>query len=388
MAFCEGIKRFLRGDVWDNEVSLHPHSQFTSMKHKNLKTIVIIFLNVLLCGIIIWFFTQNSILRPYAGSFLKEAISAMLLLGSLYANYFLLYPKIYQKYSYHIYWLAVVLMSIVVGIVDMAIAYPYIASCNANLIQIVGFFTFVSTHLFFTIGRNLALNFFPYLFRERQHLRHSLEKEREIVYERVRMLDVTDKDSNIQLVSIDEIFYCQQQRNFTMVYTVQNKSYTRLGSMKHLEQLFGEEEFIRITTTLLVPFRYIQSCQNNVVVMKQMPWEAEPTTFQLEPKTSAEISERIAEFISRKDAVSGEEEVLETPMMPAAKRKPATPPDEKIQEVLYYIGKHPNCNSLDIVGGTGFSLSTVERCLSELRKQGLIEHTGSKKSGGYCAVPL
>lgn len=35
--------------------------------------------------------------------------------------------------------------------------------------------------------------------------------------------------------------------------------------MKHLEQLFGEEEFVRITTTLLVPFQYIQSCKNNTV---------------------------------------------------------------------------------------------------------------------------
>ena len=73
------------------------------MKNKHLKTIVIISLNVLFCTLVIWFFTQYSILRPYAGSFLKEAISAMLLLGSLYANYFLLYPKIYQKNSYHIY---------------------------------------------------------------------------------------------------------------------------------------------------------------------------------------------------------------------------------------------------------------------------------------------
>ena len=369
MALCEGIKRFLRGDVWDNEVSLHPHSHFTSMKFKHLKTIVIILLNILLCAIMLWFYVRNSYLRPFSGSFLKEVISGLLLLGSLYFNHFLLCPLIYKKNSYFIYWLLVTLMAIVIGGVDLAMAYSYIKSHNVALIECFGHFKFFSKVLFFTIGRNLALNFFPYLFRERQHLRHSLEKEREIVYERVRMLDVTDKDSNIHLVSIDEIFYCQQQRNFTMVYTVQNKSYTRLGSMKHLEQLFGEEEFIRITTTLLVPFRYIQSCQDNVVVMKKMPWEKEPTSFQLEPKPSAEISERISEFISQKNIVAGEEEVSETPVMPAAKRKTATPPDEKIQEVLSYIGKHPNCNSTDIVGGTSYSLSTVERCLSELRKQ-------------------
>ncbi|MBR4488761.1 MAG: winged helix-turn-helix domain-containing protein, partial [Bacteroidales bacterium] len=169
-------------------------------------------------------------------------------------------------------------------------------------------------------------------------------------------------------------------------YTVQNKSYTRLGSMKHLEQLFGEEEFIRITTTLLVPFQYIQSCQDNVVVMKKMPWKKSPTAFQLEPKTGAEIAERIAEFMRLKDVVSGGKEGAETSVSTVSKRKPASPPDEKIREVLSYIEHHANCNSADIIAGTKYSLSTVERCLSELRKQGLIEHTGSKKSGGYRTV--
>ena len=356
------------------------------MKHKHLKTIVIILLNVLFCAITIWLFVRNSILRQFTGSLFKESLSAILLLGSLYANYFLLYPKIYKKYSFVIYCLAVVFIALAVAVIDLAIAYPNIMSCNAQLIQYVGFYNFFSTTLFFTAGRNLALNFFPYLFRERQHLRQSLDKEREIVYERVRMLDVTDKNSDIQLISIDEIFYCQQQRNFTVIYTVQNKSYTRLGSMRHLEQLFGDEAFIRITSTLLVPFQYIQSCQDNVVVMRKMPWEKNPTAFQLEPKTSGEITERIAEFMSQKDVVLGGKEGVETSVSTVGKQKPATPLDEKIREVLSYIENHANCNSADIIAGTKYSLSTIERCLSELRKQGLIEHTGSKKSGGYRTV--
>ena len=344
---------------------------------KYLKTVALVLLNVLFCATVIWLFTQNSVLRPYAGSFLKEALSALLLLGSLYANYFLLYPRIYKKYSYIIYWAAVVFFAIVVGIADLAIAYPFIVSVNPQLIKHVGYYNFFSTILYFSIGRNLALNFFPYLFRERQQLRHSLEKEREIVYERVRMLDVTDKDSNILLLTMDDILYCEQQRNFTTIHAVKNETFTRLGSMKHLEQLFGDKEFIRITTTLLVPFQYIQSCEDNGVVMKKMLWEKEPTTFQLDPKTCAEIAERIA---------GKSKGIKENDTLPNARRKPATPPEEKQQEVLAYIGTHPNCNSADIVAGTDFSLSTIERCLFELKKQGLIEHTGSKKSGGYKRV--
>lgn len=353
---------------------------------KYLKTVALVLLNVLFCATVIWLFTQNSVLRPYAGSFLKEALSALLLLGSLYANYFLLYPKIYKKYSYIIYWAAVVFFAIVVGIADLAIAYPFIVSLNPQLIQHIGYYNFFSTILYFTIGRNLALNFFPYLFRERQHLRHSLEKEREIVYERVRMLDVTDKDSNVQLVSIDDIFYCEQQRNFTTIYTVQNEKYTRLGSMKHLEQLLGEEEFIRITTTLLVPFQYIQSCKDNLVVMRQMPWQKVPTTFPLEARTQTEVTEKIAKVLSQREVVLDKNKIQEAPTSSTARRKSALPSEEKVREVLSYIEAHPNCNTADIMAETDFSLSTVERCLAELKKRGAIQYTGSKKSGGYSRV--
>lgn len=168
---------------------------------KYLKTVALVLLNVLFCATVIWLFTQNSVLRPYAGSFLKEALSALLLLGSLYANYFLLYPRIYKKYSYIIYWAAVVFFAIVVGMADLAIAYPNIVSLNPQLIQHIGYYNFFSTILYFSIGRNLALNFFPYLFRERQQLRQSLEKEVQVVYRDVRKIDVTDNESNIKLLT-------------------------------------------------------------------------------------------------------------------------------------------------------------------------------------------
>lgn len=356
------------------------------MKHKHLKTLAIILLNVLLCAIMLWFYVRNSYLRPFSGSFLKEVISGLLLLGSLYFNHFLLCPLIYKKNSYFIYWLLVTLMAIVIAGVDLAMAYSYIKSHNVALIECFGHFKFVSKVLFFTIWRNLALNFFPYLFSERLHLRQSLEKERVIVYERVRMLDVTDKNSDIQLISIDEIFYCQQQRNFTVVYTVQNKSYTRLGSMKHLEQLFGTKEFIRITNTIMVPFQYIKSCKENVVVMKKMPWQDAPTAFALEPKDSEETAESILEGLMRyKTLAGGKGSSVKVPRQ-AVKRKPIVPPDEKVKVVLSFIENHPNCNSVEIIAETQFSLSTVERCLIELKKNGLVEHVGSRRRGGYIVV--
>ena len=157
--------------------------------------------------------------------------------------------------------------------------------------------------------------------------------------------------------------------------------------MKHLEQLFGNKDFIRITTNVLVPFRYIQECKDNMVIMKKMSWEKEPTIFHLEPKTQKEISKKVTEGIQRyKEEIVAGERILTKPARRKAKRKPVTPSDEKVKMVLSFIESHPNCNTGGIIAGTAIPLSTVERCISVLKKQGLIEHSGSKRNGGYDVV--
>ena len=299
-------------------------------------------------------------MRPFAGSLLREAVCALLFLGPLYVNYFLLYPKVYRK-SYTLYWVSVALMAIAFGFLDLAIAYPFIMLVNGPVIRQLGFYKAFSTFLFFITGRNLAFNFFPFLFREKQHYRQSLEKEVQVVCRDVRKLDVIDKDSNVLLVNIDDIFYCQQLGNYTSIYTVQNERYTRLGSMRHLEQVLGEEEFIRITSTMMVSLRYIESFHDNQVVMRKMPWEQERTVFQLEPPTDEAVSKRIAETLRKYRTEASGEISPEKPEESPVKRKPSTPPEEKWQEVLAYVETHPNCGSADIIAGTGFSLSTVER---------------------------
>ena len=352
------------------------------MKRKILKTVAVILLNLLFCAVTIYLFCTECFLRPSAGSLLREAVSALLFLGPLYVNFFLLYPKVYRK-SYTLYWVSVALMAIAFGFLDLAIAYPFIMLVNGPVIRQLGFYKAFSTFLFFIAGRNLAFNFFPFLFREKQHYRQSLEKEVQVVCRDIRKLDVIDKDSNVLLVNIDDVFYCRQQGNYTSIYTVQNERYTRLGSMRHLEQVLGEEDFIRITATVLVPLRFIESSHDNRVVMRKMPWEQEPAVFQLEPQTGEDVAERIAEILREYRTKASGEISPEKPDGSSVKRKPSTPPEEKLQEVLSYIEAHPNCNTADIIAGTNYSLSTVERCLYELKRQGRIEHTGSKKSGGY-----
>ena len=149
---------------------------------------------------LLYYFSTNCWLRPSSGSRFKELFSGVLLLASLYINYYLFYPKIHPKKS-AIYWLVVVVTTMTIAVVDFAMAYSFIITRNAQLVEFFGPFKFFSRILFFAFGRNLAFNFFPYLFRERQQLRQSLEKEVQVVYRDVRKIDVTDKESNIKLLT-------------------------------------------------------------------------------------------------------------------------------------------------------------------------------------------
>ena len=205
---------------------------------KNSNKIVTIVLNVLFCAALLYFFSRNSFLRPYAGSNRKEFFIGVMLLATLYINYFLLYPLLIKKRHMNVlYWLVVVLMSIAIGIIDMAIAYPNIMKCMGPAIEPIGFWRFFGTHTFMLISRDVAFNFFPFMFGERKQLQEALDAEVRIVYQDVRKLDVVDhhNKNKLILIPIDDIYYCLQDGNYTRIYTVDNIWYSRLGSMIHLE---------------------------------------------------------------------------------------------------------------------------------------------------------
>ena len=152
--------------------------------------------------------------------------------------------------------------------------------------------------------------------------------------------------------------------------------------MKYLEQLFGQEEFVRISATLLLPYRYIHSFNGNEVVMKRMPWEKEPLSFTIDPKYSDRISDRISLRILTNKVQQTEKKSEQS----RKRRKPAKPAKEKTDTVLKYIKEHAGSQTKEIADNTQYSASTVERCLAELRKQGLGKYKGSKKTGGYHAT--
>ena len=337
---------------------------------KQTRTIIIVLLNVLFCAYLLWFSANNAYLRPYAGSKTREFLAGLILLITLYANYFLLYPKLHKKHPV-VYWVVLISICIIAAAIDFAIAHRYTMYCNGAIIEQCGAFRFFFHHYKLIVMRNLAFNAFPFIFRERQELQKALDKEVQIVYQDARLLDVSDKEHNARLIPRDNIYYCQQDGNYTRIYVTQDDLYySRYGSMKYLEQLFGSEEFVRVSNTLLIPYRYIHSCNGTEVFMKR-----------LEPKYLDQAPGQIALYL----LTSKGQETMKSPKQNRNRRKPK-PSQEKTDTVLQYIKEHAGSQTKEIAENTQFSPTTVERCLAELRKQGLVKYKGSKKTGGYHAV--
>ena len=59
--------------------------------------------------------------------------------------------------------------------------------------------------------------------------------------------------------------------------------------------------------------------------------------------------------------------------------------ETRLSTIFEIVERNPDCNARFIAEqvSSGTSSRTVERCLSELRKQGRITYVGSKKTGGY-----
>jgi len=351
------------------------------MKHRN--TIVTILLNILFCIALLWFFSRNAFLRPYLGSATKEFCSGLLLLATLYANYYFLYPKLYRGHT-SLYWLSVVAACLVAGAVELALGYPLISQCHALRIKEIGAFHYFTKLLFLVFSRNLAFNFFPYMLRERKHLQQSLETEIKIVYKYARMIDVCDGKHNCSHIPIDDIFYCKKNGNETDVYTVDGIKYTRYCTIKYMIQLLDNKEFIRISSSTIVPFQHIASCDGEDVVMKTMSWMGSPLAFKLDSKRYRSSAAIIDEYLR----ANLEDTDVEQPDSEEGKGKrlPSVPPKDKLDAVLGYIQEHPGCRSTEIIAHTSYPKTTMERCLSCLRIQGFIEYSGSKKTGGYHLV--
>ena len=353
-----------------------PLPTISDMLMKRSSPIVVILLNTLFCATLLWFFTRNAFLRPYMGTSGKEIVAGLLLLSSIYANYFILYPRMCAKQRLAAYWGIVVGISFLFAMAEMILAYS-----GRFFITIPQDILFMLTQTFFVFGRNLAFNVFTFAMSDSCHFRERYDKEVHVIYKQTKMLDVIDNINDCKLIDVNDIYYCLQDKNNMHIHTVQHEEFKRYCSMKHLEQIFEEKDFVRISGNVMVPYRFILSVYNNEVLLKPLSMQETAPSFIINPKKATQITEKITKYFQQQlDTVTNEFPIF----VRESNFSVASLNNETI--ALAYIKTHPGCKTQAIATALSCSSSTAERTIAQLRKEGLIEYSGSKKTGGYHVV--
>ena len=343
------------------------------------------------CIVLIFLFGYNCRLRPAAYPALyKEYISGLIVLVAIYTNYCFLFPKLYTCRKYKAYWAFTLLSILLSGFLEILLVSPqlfYIYSLrNLSSSKIIEYVVMDSMYV---VIRNGGLVLFSYAISEIQWLQKQTAEKATIVRKQYDSLDVKDENHKTLFINTASIYYCEQERNNTVIYMLEGKKYIRYCSMSALEDLLGENEFVRISRNVIVPKKLVIKFKDNSVELKENFNYKQPVVFKINESYLQKVVNLLSLELKDTTISTDKTEIKE----PNSKNSPSVPDiqsllevfnqNQKLLTVYHYISTHSNCKISDISDDCKISKGSVSRYLAKLTEHGLISYVGAKKTGGY-----
>ena len=355
----------------------------TYMKDKQ-KTMLSWTLNIVFCASLIFFFGNFCILRPADCQHIyKEYLSGFSVLFIIYINKFVLFPDFYLKAKYWKYILFTFTTSLAAFVFEMVLVAPDIAYSTSAQFPLRSTIAYIIMDGFFVLLRDMSFALAFFSFQAFMHYKNlSQNKDYVMLKEFHRIWAGTfDKNNKKTLVSVDDISYCKQERNFTRIFLTNGASFFRYGSFKRFTELLNESYAVQVSRNVVVPYSNIVSYNSSGVVVKSTP---ENIIISYSDNFAAYAYSLLSKHLQKK-----EDKILpnHTTKKRTTKRKTAKNNKPQQIDLLYtFIAEHPNCSASEIKKNRSLSQSTVNRILKQLKDQGLIEYVGAKKTGGYRAI--
>ena len=200
---------------------------------------------------------------------------------------------------------------------------------------------------------------------------HKQEKSLEkLLMASERKIIVKDLSGTDVLLSYKQIRYCEQEENSTKIYGMDDAVCFQYGSLKNFQTLFDDDFFVQIDRKTLIAKNQIRSFTD-----KQLWITSEDHPFEISPIFQTQMDKLLISPPIEKE--NKKEKIIRPPMV----KKPVD--NKKRQDVFHIISENPIISAVKLAEQTQLSQSTVNRILKQLRDEGLIEYSGSKKTGGY-----
>jgi ribosomal protein S25 len=329
---------------------------------------------IVICVAFLYLFCDNSLLRPSpASAQAKEYGIGVLLLVVCCLNAFVFHPLFFQRNKPVAYMISTFISIIIVIVVEFSWLYSDIMDNLLITLSSKEAHSYYWNCVFFASLRDTGLFSFTFLLCELNKYRNQRKQTENLLIASENKIEVKDFDDNLILLNYMQIRFCEQDRNLTKIYGIRNKVYFRYGSLKSLQNLVGSEHLVQINRNTLVMKRQIRQYSDGQLWLfdEDTPFEVSSTFRNQKDLIPIPPKSDVSKINKRKKK---------------KKTKVLAANNEKTKEVQQLIADNPEISAVKISEQTSISQSTVNRILAQLKKEGLIEYVGSKKTGGYKVV--
>ena len=366
----------------------------------NQRTVYVIMGQVIFSALFVWYFIQNSFLRPDNGVAMECGI-ALILVAAMAVNYWLLYPIFFKRHSFWLYALVTIAETALIASIEYrmtieeTLRFVPLELTDALTLKIK------SIYYFNLLLRDTCLVAFAGLMADHLGQKFRLLDTDYLMLKRKGQMLVQLNGKEDCIIDANSISYVRQNQNYTYIYTIDGEKYTRRGTLNYFEMAPEELQGVKISRNTIVFMPYVQAWDNEEVTVMTMKspckFEKLPIGKTIATTAMAEMQKYqnkvlnesdISENVVNQDASETEENEKKIVDTHVGKKKPERQvkpiaENKKVTIIREFIFHHPDCNIHDIVNGTKIPKSTVTRYLKELRSQNLVKYVGAKKNGGY-----
>ena len=339
-------------------------------------TLIAAFVQLVFCTLFLFFFVNNSLVRPTApGIQYKEYFIGSLLLLMIYINALILYPRLYRRNQVIKYILFSMLCIAISLVVEFAWIYPDVIGNLRQAWPEKDAQKYYWGSTFFVFLRDAGLLSITFLLCDISWLHHKEEKLDKILVEKTGNIPAEDAGGNMVLLKTNSVLFCEQEENYTKIYCKNHQVFTRYGSLRKTLSLLGSESFLQINRNTIVLKNIITSYQDGELWIsgEEKPFEVSASYQHLFPNPAETEQEPNKTANSRKGSKNED-----------GKTQQKESPKEKAIHQL--ISDNPGVSAVQLAAKSKISQSSVNRIIARLKQQGLIEHVGSNKTGGYRVV--